>query len=64
MDWIELSACNRGHTKDSANPRVLIIVEEELAYAAELIRQDTCGGGTRDFNEQVSLMRNGKPQLL
>lgn len=39
MDWIELSACKGGHTKDSAKPTALIVVEETVAPAAELIRQ-------------------------
>ena len=30
MDWSELSVCNWGHTRDSAKPTVLIIVEKKM----------------------------------
>ena len=33
MDWLELSVCNWGHTRDSARPTVLIIVEEKIEGA-------------------------------
>jgi hypothetical protein len=40
MDWLELSVCNWGRTRDSAKPTVLIIVEEEIEGAwDEVCRQ-------------------------
>ena len=33
MDWLELSVCNWDHTRNSAKPTVLIIVEEKIEGA-------------------------------
>ena len=43
MDWLELSVCNWGHTRDSAKPTVLIIVEEKIEGAWDDVCQRISG---------------------
>ena len=51
MDWIELSACKRGHNKDSAKPTLLRIVDETVAHTANRIWTGACGGRAGNLNE-------------
>ena len=43
LDWLELSVCNWGHTRDSAKPTVLIIVEEKIEGAWDDVCQRISG---------------------
>ena len=43
MDWLELSVCNWGHTRDSAKSTVLIIVEEKIEGAWDDVCQRISG---------------------
>ncbi len=43
MDWLELSVCNWGYTRDSAKPTVLIIVEEKIEGAWDDVCQRISG---------------------